>query len=329
MRNRDTGARRALVTGAAGFVGSHLTDRLLDEGWTVVGVDNFSTGRARNLRHHAGNPRLSLLNAAVQSWGGCEGPFDWIFHFASPASPRHYQELAVDTLRVNGEGTDRLLELAERTGARFFLASTSEVYGDPEVHPQVESYRGNVSSTGPRSMYDEAKRYAEAMTLAHHRARGLDVRIIRIFNTYGPRMACDDGRVISNFITQALTGGPITVYGDGSQTRSFQYVSDLVEAVWRLLEVDHAEPVNVGTSEELTIGEVAEAIARDFGGVPIVYLDLPEDDPTRRRPDTTLLRSLTGFRPRVSLKEGLRRTIPYFLREVRSKEAYASTSLLE
>jgi nucleoside-diphosphate-sugar epimerase len=322
MMNGHERAPRALVTGAAGFVGSHLTDRLLREGFSVVGVDNFCTGRAINLRHHAGNPRLSLVKASVESWIGCDGPFDWIFHFASPASPCRYQDLAVDTLRVNGEGTHRLLELAERTGARFFLASTSEIYGDPEVHPQVESYRGNVSSTGPRSMYDEAKRYAEAMTLAHHRSRGVDVRIIRIFNTYGPRMARDDGRVISNFVTQALSGGPLTIYGDGSQTRSFQYVSDLIDAVVRLLDVEYAEPVNVGTSEEVTIGQVAKMISRQFGGIPIEHRDLPIDDPTRRRPDTSLLRRLTGWRPRVSLEEGLRRTIPHFRAELRGADAF-------
>ena len=315
--------KRAIVTGAAGFIGSHLTDHLLSHGWSVIGVDNFATGRAANLRHLHRHREFRFLEADAANWEGVEGPLDWIFHFASPASPPRYQELSIETLRVNAGGTDGLLELAERSGASFFLASTSEVYGDPEVHPQVESYRGNVSSTGPRSMYDEAKRYAEAMALAHHRSRGVDVRIIRIFNTYGPRMAPDDGRVISNFVAQALRGEPLTVYGDGSQTRSFQYVTDLIDAIGRLMSVDYCEPVNVGNSEEVTILDVARVVSQTFGGVPIVHRDLPIDDPTRRRPDTTLLQSLTGWRPKVSLDEGLRRTIPYF-REAVTERAEAT-----
>ena len=316
--------RRAVVTGAAGFVGSHLTDRLLGDGWGVVGVDNLSTGRRVNVEHLAGHPGFELVEANVEEWEGCEGRLDWIFHFASPASPPRYQADPIRTLRVNGEGTHRLLELAHSRGAGFFYASTSEVYGDPGVHPQVEGYRGNVSCTGPRSMYDEGKRYGEAMTLAHHRTSGVDVRIIRIFNTYGPRMAPDDGRVISNFISQALRGEPLTVYGDGSQTRSFQYVSDLVDAVCELMACDFQEPVNLGNPQEVTILEVAEAIARSFGGRDIVHRPLPVDDPTRRKPDTTLARSLVDWRPRVSLDDGLAKTIAFFEREFSDPAPFAS-----
>jgi len=304
---------RILLTGAAGFVGSHLAERLLKEGHQVLGVDNFCTGHPRNLERLQAHPGFSFLRADVTRPLEVEGPLDWVFHFASPASPPRYLKLPIETLLVNAEGTRHLLDLALGKGARFFLASTSEVYGDPLVHPQPEGYWGHVNPIGPRSVYDEAKRYAEALTLAYHRTHELPVRIVRIFNTYGPAMDPDDGRVVSNFITQALRGEALTVYGDGSQTRSFQYVDDLVEGIVRLMGVDYSEPVNLGNPEEFTMLELAELVRELTGSkAGLEFRPLPQDDPKQRRPDIRLARELLGWEPRVPVREGLRRTIAYF-----------------
>jgi dTDP-glucose 4,6-dehydratase len=304
---------RVLVTGAAGFIGSHLTDRLLAEGHQVVGVDCFITGHPQNVAHLAGRPDFVLIDHDVTCAVEVDGPLDWVMHFASPASPPKYMKYAIETLRVNAEGTYHLLELAHRKGAAFFLAGTSEVYGDPEVHPQPEDYRGNVNSIGPRSMYDESKRYAEALTMAYARSRGADARIIRIFNTYGPRMDAEDGRVVTNFITQALRGQPLTVYGDGSQTRSFQYVDDLIEGTLRLMKVDYHKPVNLGNPEEYSVLEFASLIKELTGSAsPIVFEPLPEDDPRQRQPDISLAQKLLGWQPQVSVRDGLMRTVEYF-----------------
>jgi dTDP-glucose 4,6-dehydratase len=304
---------RILLTGAAGFVGSHLAERLLKEGHQVLGVDNFCTGQSRNLERLQAHPGFSFLRADVTRPLEVEGPLDWVFHFASPASPPRYLKLPIETLLVNAEGTRHLLDLALGKGARFFLASTSEVYGDPLVHPQPEGYWGHVNPIGPRSVYDEAKRYAEALTLAYHRTHEMPVRIVRIFNTYGPAMDPDDGRVVSNFITQALRGEALTVYGDGSQTRSFQYVDDLVEGIVRLMGVDYSEPVNLGNPEEYTMLELAELVRELTGSkAGLEFRPLPQDDPKQRRPDIRLARELLGWEPRVPVREGLRRTIAYF-----------------
>ncbi len=304
---------RILVTGAAGFIGSHLTDRLLAEGHEVIGVDCFITGHRRNLAHLQDYPCFVLLDHDVIYPFDIEGPLDWVMHFASPASPPKYMAHSIETLRVNSEGTYHLLELARRKGAAFFLASTSEVYGDPEVHPQPEEYRGNVNSIGRRSMYDESKRYAEALTMAYSRSRGADARIVRIFNTYGPRLDPKDGRVVTNFITQALRGEPLTVYGDGSQTRSFQYVDDLVEGTLRLMNVEYHEPVNLGNPEEYTVLEFASLIKElTQSPSPIVFTPLPEDDPRQRRPDISLAKRLLNWEPEVPVQDGLARTVEYF-----------------
>jgi nucleoside-diphosphate-sugar epimerase len=307
---------RVLLTGAAGFLGSHLAERLLKEGWEVIGVDNLSTGQRRNLDRLLAHPGFHFLQADVTRPLEVEGPLDWVLHFASPASPPRYQKLPIATLLVNAEGTRHLLDLALRKGARFFLASTSEVYGDPLVHPQPETYWGNVNPIGPRSIYDEGKRYAEALTTAYHRAYGVPVRIVRIFNSYGPFMDPEDGRVVSNFIVQALKGEPLTVFGDGSQTRSFCYVDDLIEGIRRLMEVDYPYPVNLGNPEEYRVLELAHLVKELTGSPsPITFLPLPEDDPKQRRPDITLARTLLGWEPKVPVREGLLRTIAYF-REV-------------
>jgi nucleoside-diphosphate-sugar epimerase len=307
---------RVLLTGAAGFLGSHLAERLLKEGCEVIGVDNLSTGQRRNLDRLLAHPGFHFLQADVTRPLEVEGPLDWVLHFASPASPPRYLKLPIATLLVNAEGTRHLLDLALRKGARFFLASTSEVYGDPLVHPQLESYWGNVNPIGPRSIYDEGKRYAEALTTAYHRAYGVPVRIVRIFNSYGPFMDPEDGRVVSSFIVQALRGEPLTVFGDGSQTRSFCYVDDLIEGIRRLMEVDYPYPVNLGNPEEYRVLELAHLVKELTGSPsPITFLPLPEDDPKQRRPDITLARKLLGWEPKVSVREGLLRTIAYF-REV-------------
>lgn len=304
---------RVLLTGVAGFLGSNLAERLLLEGHEVLGVDNLSTGQARNLARLRRYPRFSFLKADVSKALEVAGPLDWVMHLASPASPPRYQKLPLETLLVNAEGTRHLLDLALAKGARFFLASTSEVYGDPLVHPQPESYWGNVNPIGPRSIYDEGKRYAEALTMAYHRAYGVSVRIARIFNTYGPGMDPEDGRVVSSFVVQALRGEPITVFGDGKQTRSFCYVDDLIEGFRRLMEVDYPFPVNLGNPQESRVLDIA-LMVRELTGShsPIIHLSLPEDDPKRRQPDISLAREVLGWYPKVSLKEGLIRTIAYF-----------------
>ena len=310
---------RILLTGAAGFIGSHLADRLLADGHEVIGVDNFATGRPQNLARLLDHPGGTFVEHDASEPIPVAGPLDWVMHFASPASPPRYHALAIETLRVNGEGTRALLDLARCKGASFFLASTSEVYGDPLVHPQPEGYWGNVNSIGPRSVYDEAKRYAEALTMAYARDRGVPVRVIRIFNTYGPRMDPDDGRVVTNFISQALRGEALTVYGDGAQTRSLQYVSDLVEGIVRLMGVCYQRPVNLGNPEEYTISEVA-TLVMELAGVAgeVVHLPLPEDDPRQRRPDISLARELLGWEPSVSVRDGLSRTIASFRETPRS-----------
>ena len=310
---------RLLLTGAAGFLGSHLTDRLLAEGHHVIGMDNLSTGSERNVAHLAGNRRFRLVRQDVSQPFEVKGALDGILHLASPASPPDYQRWPIETLMVGSYGTHRCLALAQEKGARFFLASTSEVYGDPVEHPQTESYRGNVNPVGPRAMYDEAKRFAEAITSSYHRTFGTDTRIVRIFNTYGPRMRPEDGRVVSNFIVQALSGRPITIYGDGNQTRSFCYVSDLIEGFYRLYQSAHCDPVNLGNPGEFTVRELAETVKEMTGSAaPIVYKPLPEDDPKVRRPDITQARSRLGWGPKVALQDGLSSTIEYFRKIVLS-----------
>jgi dTDP-glucose 4,6-dehydratase len=306
---------RALVTGAAGFVGSHLVDRLLADGYDVVGVDDLSTGRRENLAHLGGDRRFELIEHDVSKPRTYPGRFDWIFHFACPASPPKYLARPLETLDVCALGTRELLGLARAQNAGFFLASTSEVYGDPHVHPQPESYWGHVNPIGARSVYDEAKRFAEAYTMASHRAHGAKVRVIRIFNTYGPRMDPSDGRVVTNFVMQALRGEPITIYGDGSQTRSFQYVDDLIEGIARYMKVDDPGPVNLGNPEEFTMIELAEAIQAIVGTkLPLERRPLPADDPRQRKPDISKAKSLLGWAPKCSVREGLARTIEHFRR---------------
>jgi dTDP-glucose 4,6-dehydratase len=292
----------------------------LADGHDVLGVDNFITGRAANIAAARRQPAFRFVEHDVIAPLAVDGALDWVLHFASPASPPKYLAAPIETLRVNAEGTHRLLELAHRSGAAFMLASTSEVYGDPSIHPQPEGYWGNVNPIGPRSVYDEGKRYAEAMTTTFARRFGVDVRIIRIFNTYGPRMDPQDGRVISNFITQALRGEALTVYGDGSQTRSFQYVDDLIEGITRLMAVDYAGPVNLGNSQEYTIRELAELV-RELTGIdaPLLYRPLPVDDPRQRRPDTALAERLLDWRAAISVRNGLAATIAYFERELGAK----------
>jgi dTDP-glucose 4,6-dehydratase len=303
---------RVLVTGAAGFLGSHLTDRLLGEGYTVVGVDNLSTGNPENLAHLIGEPRFRFEEHDI-----CRpfdfGPVDYVFNFASPASPPEYLRLGIETLRVGSIGTGNTLEIAAQYGAGFLHASTSECYGDPLQHPQTENYWGNVNPVGPRSVYDEAKRYGEALVMAYHRSRGVNTHLVRIFNTYGPRLHPGDGRVISNFMMQALRGEPLTVYGEGNQTRSFCYVSDLIEGILRLSRSNEHFPVNIGNPGEFTILECAQAVLEVTGSRSEVRFEaLPEDDPTRRRPDIGKARSLLGWEPRVGLKEGLEKSLDYF-----------------
>ncbi|HLW45754.1 MAG TPA: UDP-glucuronic acid decarboxylase family protein, partial [Acidimicrobiales bacterium] len=304
---------RVVVAGGAGFLGSHLCERLVARGDEVVCVDDLSTGSEGNLVHLEGEPRFSLVVADVSTAVPVEGSVDAVCNLASPASPPAYLERPLETLAVGSEGTRRLLELAERSGARFLLASTSEVYGDPEVNPQPESYRGNVDPVGPRSVYDEAKRFAEALTMASHRARGVDVGIARIFNTYGPRLSPGDGRVVSNFCMQALGGAPLTVYGDGTQTRSLCYVDDLVGGLVALLDARITGPVNIGNPDERTVAELAAKVLEVTGSSSLIeHRPLPVDDPRRRCPDITLARSELGWAPKVSLDEGLDRTVAWF-----------------
>ncbi|MEO5824285.1 MAG: UDP-glucuronic acid decarboxylase family protein [Gemmatimonadales bacterium] len=304
---------RVVITGGAGFLGSHLTDRFLADGHQVVGVDNFITGSADNVAHLVGRDDYEFIEQDVTIPFDVDGDVDGVLHFASPASPIDYLELPLETLKVGSYGTHNSLELARAKSARFFLASTSEVYGDPEVHPQPETYWGHVNSVGPRSVYDEAKRYAEAVTMAYRRTCGVDTRIVRIFNTYGPRMRPNDGRVVSNFIVQALRGEPMTVYGSGLQTRSFCYVSDLIEGIYRLFHSDRDEPTNIGNPVEFTMLELAEAVIKVVGGNSSVeFRPLPIDDPKQRQPDITIARATLGWEPLVPLAEGLVRTTEYF-----------------
>ena len=304
---------RIVVSGAAGFIGSHMCDRLLAENHAVVGLDNFLTGSSRNLAHLAGEPRFRFVEQDVTRPFTVEGPVEEVLHLASPASPKDYLEHPVETLDVGSLGTRRMLDLALAKEARFLLASTSECYGDPLVHPQVETYWGNVNPVGPRSCYDESKRFAEALTMAYRRAHGLRTNIARIFNTYGPRMKLDDGRVVPAFLDQALRGLPMTVFGSGSQTRSFCYVSDLVDGLYRLMGCEERYPVNLGNPEEMTILEFAGEIRRLTGTASeIVFEPLPEDDPRQRRPDIAKARALLGWEPHISLAEGLGRTVEYF-----------------
>jgi dTDP-glucose 4,6-dehydratase len=312
---------RVLITGGAGFLGSHLSDRFLAEGHTVIAMDNLITGNTDNIAHLAGHERFSFIKHDVTNYVFVDGPLDAILHFASPASPVDYLELPIQTLKVGALGTHKALGLAKAKGARFLLASTSEVYGDPQIHPQPESYYGYVNPIGPRGVYDEAKRFAEAMTMAYHTYHGVETRIVRIFNTFGPRMRLRDGRVVPNFIQQALRGEPLTAYGDGAQTRSFQYVDDLVEGIYRLLHSDEVEPVNIGNPGEFTIREFAELVNRlTDNGAGIVYKDMrTKDDPQVRQPDIAKAKAVLGWEPRISLEEGLRRTIPWFREELRRR----------
>jgi dTDP-glucose 4,6-dehydratase len=311
---------RILVTGAAGFLGSHLCQRLLDEGHEVIGMDNFVTGRPENMAALFEDTRFHFVQHDVTTFVYVEGPLDVVMHFASPASPIDYLELPIQTLKVGSLGTHKTLGLAKAKGARYFLASTSEVYGDPLVNPQPESYWGNVNPVGPRGVYDEAKRFAEAMTMAYHRFHGLDVRIVRIFNTYGPAMRPHDGRVVSNFIRQALSGDPLTVYGDGSQTRSFCYVTDEIDGIYRLLMSDWVGPMNIGNPDEMTVMELARLVL-ELTASPsrIETRPLPQDDPQVRRPMIDRARETLGWTPKVGLAEGLEKTIAYF-RQLRLAE---------
>jgi dTDP-glucose 4,6-dehydratase len=305
--------RRALVTGGAGFLGSHLCERLLDEGLEVVCMDNLITGSLRNIESLFGREGFCFVKHDVTDFIHVPGQLDYILHFASPASPIDYLKLPIQTLKVGSLGTHKALGLAKSKNARFLLASTSEVYGDPLVHPQPEDYWGNVNPVGPRGVYDEAKRFAEAITMAYHRHHGVDTRIVRIFNTYGPRMRAGDGRVVPTFICQALAGKPLTAFGDGLQTRSFCYVSDLIEGIWRLLRSDIVEPVNIGNPGEMTVLEFANEILRlTDSSSEIVFEPLPEDDPKVRQPDIAHARKSLGWEPRVSLADGLQATIDYF-----------------
>lgn len=304
---------RILITGGAGFIGSHLCDRYLADGHEVIAMDNLSTGSTDNIAHLAGHPRFSFVKHNVTNYIYVAGPLDMVLHLASLPSPVDYLNYPIQTLKVGALGTHNTLGLALAKQAKFLLASTSEVYGDPLIHPQHESYWGNVNPIGPRGVYDEAKRFAEAMTMAYHRYHGIDTRIVRIFNTYGPRMRVHDGRVVSTFITQALKNEPLTIFGDGNQTRSFCYVSDEVEGIIRLLESDECMPVNIGNPAEMTVNELSQAVLELTGSSsPIVYRELPEDDPKVRQPDITQARQKLGWEPKVSLQEGLRKTIEYF-----------------
>lgn len=319
IREGQTVSMRILVTGGAGFIGSHLCDRLLADGHKVIAMDNLITGTTDNIVHLLGRDDFLFIKHDVTNYIYIDGPVDAVLHFASPASPIDYLEYPIQTLKVGALGTHKALGLAKAKGARFLLASTSEVYGDPLVHPQPETYWGNVNPIGPRGVYDEAKRFAEAMTMAYHRVHGVQTRIVRIFNTYGPRMRLDDGRVVPNFIGQALRGQPLTVYGDGSQTRSFCYVDDLVDGIIRLLHSDEVEPVNLGNPREMSILEFAELINRLTGNTAgIVFKPLPKDDPRVRRPDITKAKRVLGWEPKVDLEEGLTRTIEYFRTKVQA-----------
>jgi dTDP-glucose 4,6-dehydratase len=313
---------RAVITGGAGFLGSHLCDYLVERGWEVLCLDNLITGLESNVGHLLGHERFRIARQDVTRYIDVPGPVDYVLHFASPASPIDYLKLPIQTLKVGALGTHNTLGLALAKKARYLLASTSEAYGDPQVTPQPETYWGHVNPIGPRGVYDEAKRFAEAMTMAYHRAHGVDTRIVRIFNTYGPRMRLNDGRALPNFLFQALTGQPITVYGDGKQTRSFCYVADLIEGIYRLMMSDAHEPVNIGNPQEITLLEFAERVKALTGTrSPIVFAPLPVDDPRRRCPDITRARTLLKWEPRVGLDEGLRLTLEYFQKQLANPAA--------
>lgn len=317
---------RVLITGAGGFLGSHLTDRFLAEGYEVIGVDNFITGSRENLGHLEREPKFWLVEHDVSKPFFMGSKLDGVLHFASPASPVDYLEYPIQTLKVGGLGTHNALGIARQHQARFLLASTSEVYGDPTVHPQPEDYWGNVNPVGLRGVYDEAKRYAEAMTMAYHRTHAVDTRIVRIFNTYGPRMRPADGRVVSNFIVQGLRGEAMTIYGDGSQTRSFCYVDDEVDGIFRLFNSERVQPTNIGNPDEFSILELAELVKAETGSeAPIRTLPLPSDDPKVRKPDITVATSVLGWSPAVDLREGLKRTTPYFRNLVEGEDATSRT----
>ncbi|MDZ7773981.1 MAG: UDP-glucuronic acid decarboxylase family protein [Balneolaceae bacterium] len=309
--------KHILITGGAGFLGSHLCDRYLAEGYRVICMDNLLTGSLDNIAHLEDEPRFTFVEHDVTEYIEVDGPLDLILHFASPASPRDYLEMPIQTLKVGSLGTHKALGLAKAKGARFLLASTSEVYGDPQVHPQREDYWGNVNPIGHRGVYDEAKRFAEAMTMAYHRYHGMETRIVRIFNTYGARMRLHDGRALPTFMRQALNGNPLTVFGDGSQTRSFTYVDDLVEGIWRLSMSEEAEPVNIGNPEEISILEFAREIIELTGsGSEVVFEELPKDDPQIRQPDISKARRVLDWQPSVSRREGLLKTLDYFKKQV-------------
>jgi len=308
--------KRIVITGAAGFIGSHLAEALLDRDYSVVGIDNLLTGDTSNIAHLA-NRDFTFIKHDVTNYIYIDGPVDVVMHWASPASPIDYLELPIPTLKVGALGTHKALGLAKAKGARFVIASTSEVYGDPLEHPQKETYWGNVNPVGPRGVYDEAKRFAEAMTMAYHRYHGVDTKIVRIFNTYGPRMRLNDGRAVPAFMSQALRNEDVTVFGNGNQTRSFTYVSDLVDGIIRLMLSSENDPVNIGNPREMTIKEIAETIIRMTGSKSrLVYRDLPVDDPKQRRPDITRATTLLGWQPKVQLEEGLVKTIEYFRTKV-------------
>lgn len=303
----------SVVTGAAGFLGSHLTDLLLKKGHRVIGIDNFITGARANIKHLRDNPKFELIRHDVTKPFFVKGRVHYVWHFASPASPIDYLQIPIQTLKVGALGTHNALGLAKSKKARFLVASTSEIYGDPLVHPQNEEYWGNVNSIGPRGCYDEAKRFAEAITMAYKRAHGVDTRIVRIFNTYGPRMRLNDGRIVPALVSQALTNKPFTIFGKGQQTRSFCYVSDLIEGIFRLMMSDYGMPVNIGNPTEMTILEFAQEVLRATGArSKVVYRPLPEDDPKQRKPDITRAQTILGWQPQVDLKEGLKLTIEHF-----------------
>ena len=313
---------RAVITGGAGFLGSHLCDYLIEHGWDVLSIDNLVTGSEGNAAHLVKHPRFRTMRHDVSNYIDVPGPVDYVLHFASPASPVDYLKLPIQTLKVGALGTHNSLGLALAKKAKYFLASTSECYGDPQISPQPESYWGHVNPIGPRGVYDEAKRYAEAMAMAYHRFHGVDTHIVRIFNTYGPRMRLNDGRALPNFVYQALRGQPITVYGDGKQTRSFCYVSDLIEGIYRLMNSDEHEPVNIGNPQEITILEFAERVRALLGSdVPIVFKPLPQDDPKQRCPDISKAKRLLGWQPKINLNEGLQLTLNFFRQQVAAESA--------
>ncbi|MFD0834728.1 UDP-glucuronic acid decarboxylase family protein [Mariniflexile aquimaris] len=316
--------KKVLITGAAGFLGSHLCDRFLKEGYKVIGMDNFITGDKKNIAHLSNNENFEFINHDVSEFVKIDGDLDYILHFASPASPIDYLKIPIQTLKVGSLGTHNLLGLAKDKNARMLIASTSEVYGDPLVHPQTEDYYGNVNTIGPRGVYDEAKRFQESITMAYHRFHGVETRIVRIFNTYGPRMRLNDGRVIPAFMGQALRGEDLTVFGDGSQTRSFCYVDDQIEGIYRLLLSDYVEPVNIGNPHEITIKDFAEEIIKLTGTTQkVIYKDLPVNDPMQRQPDITLAKKLLGWEPKVNRAEGMKITYDYF-KSLTDEELYKS-----